>query len=1600
MSDWVEASRGLSSETRETSHSVTPEKSSAKNTTASLTDPDGYQVTLLSASGNLFSQWIPLPAKGKYYFRDKDGVRVATSLTFVEQNGKWEVRCGASADFFDSSGRLFRTLVLTDQCFVKVRENGGTKALFAELTYLENGTFHNYRPRMDAEIKIGRNPENDIVYYGHMMSRNHARLLYSKGVWTIQEINDTNGVYLNGRRIKEKKLELGDDIYIMGLRILVGCGFISINDGNPKVRVRSDKLQRVSSAAYSTGSRTNLKSGQQVIIPEQELFSRLPRRRMAMKKRDIELEAPPMSLNGERIPLLLRMGSPLAMGVSSLLYGNVMMLLSSILFPILSQQYTDKQKAEYENRRQLKYTEYLEKKKRDIQKEKSREEEILRTNYPELGRVLQYTQDKTQLWERRNTDDDFLLLRLGYGKLPLIAEVSAPEQRFELDEDNLEAEMYKLAETHFELENVPITVSLKEDRVVGITGERRVSLRFISQLIQRIAILYSYDELKIIVLAEERELHSFEFLRTLPHLWDDQRSIRFLATDDSEAYQIGEYLKKSIEKDLKDPRDLNKILHERPYYLIIALSKRIFDGIEVVKQVMAQEKNIGVSVISVYDSIPKECTLMLDIQQNNACKITYLRKPDKRDRPFCVDSYNKELARASMRILANTRLKLITQSFTLPKALTFLEMFNVGKVEHLNVADNWKNSNPIKTLAAPVGLATDGSVFQLDLHQKFQGPHGLVAGMTGSGKSEFLITYILSMAILYHPDEVAFVLIDYKGGGLAGAFDDPARGIHLPHLVGTITNLDGSAIQRSLTSIESELKRRQRVFNKAKSLSGEGTMDIYTYQRLVRSGVVKEPIPHLFIISDEFAELKTQQPEFMEQLISAARIGRSLGVHLILATQKPSGIVNDQIRSNTKFSVCLKVQDKMDSQDMIGRPDAAELKETGRFYLQVGYNEYFALGQSAWSGADYEPQEEVVVNRDDSVQVIDTIGQTILEVKQKKKKGISQGSQLVAVVNYLSKTASDMKIAQRSLWKKPLPEKLDEDALLQQLWKKQGGLPKEDGLTAVLGAIDDPSRQIQYPLTIDITHSGHLLVVGDQGSGKSVFLQTLLLMLSERYSPEKLNYYLLDYSGRMLSLFRSMPHCGAVINEDQEDSLKQFFELIDQLVSERKKLFARLEVDSFEAAARHSELPLIVVVIDNIAGFMESKKGYDYYSRLDTYLKAGASYGIRYIITMSHLNEMNGRIKQEMPARLAFHMKDKYEYGDALDCRCTFTPPERRGRGLVISEEQPLEFQAAMYYPGMEEKARTEKLKERIRRQAESYRGTKRAKRLAVVSETETYAEFANRFAENRIPLGYSLKDAKAVALPLKQFSALSLYFGNPEGIVPVLNNFLFAAKKERMDVVLVTRPKKSVFEGSSSDIWDKSQMERTVFLGTDAGGLTELCKLLSKEIMSRNDVLTEYCTRNGLDSERMDIRDETFDYMRSKVRPLLVIMEGYADLCRQAEDGDENLLKKLAAFFALAARYQIYMIACTYPDDDKKLSGCELINYYNTEKLTMLFGGRLDKQPLLGLPAEYKKNTQRGPYNRCLMYYREDYYALLMPCGELKAEMVDEDKLSIFGKV
>jgi len=256
-----------------------------------------------------------------------------------------------------------------------------------------------------------------------------------------------------------------------------------------------------------------------------------------------------------------------------------------------------------------------------------------------------------------------------------------------------------------------------------------------------------------------------------------------------------------------------------------------------------------------------------------------------------------------------------------------------------------------KGMSVPIGVKAGGVLFNLDMHETGHGPHGLVAGTTGSGKSELLQTIIISLAINYHPRDLVFVLIDYKGGGMADVFKG------MPHLVGTITNLEGNQTTRALLSIKSELLRRQKIF------SEYDVNNIDKYQKLYYSGNNKEhmpAIPHLIMIADEFAELKQDQPDFMKELVSATRVGRSLGVHLILATQKPAGVVDDQIWSNSKFKICLKVQDEADSKDVIKRPDASMIKEPGRAFIQVGNDEIFELFQSAYSGADYDPEDEML----------------------------------------------------------------------------------------------------------------------------------------------------------------------------------------------------------------------------------------------------------------------------------------------------------------------------------------------------------------------------------------------------------------------------------------------------------------------------------------------------------------------------------------------------------------------------------------------------------------------------------------------------------------
>ena len=529
------------------------------------------------------------------------------------------------------------------------------------------------------------------------------------------------------------------------------------------------------------------------------------------------------------------------------------------------------------------------------------------------------------------------------------------------------------------------------------------------------------------------------------------------------------------------------------------------------------------------------------------------------------------------------------------------------------------------------------------------------------------------MCINYSPDDVSFILIDYKGGGLAFAFENQATGVRLPHLAGTITNLDKAEMDRTLVSIESEAKRRQEVFNKVRDELGESTIDIYKYQQYYNEGRIKEPMPHLFIVCDEFAELKSQQPDFMDNLISIARIGRSLGVHLILATQKPSGVVNDQIWSNAKFHVCLKVQDASDSNEMLKKPDAANLKETGRFYLQVGYDEYFALGQSAWCGAKYYPSDQIVKQVDKSINFINDIGIIYKSIQAGEGKKIEeQGEQLPAIMDEIIETAKQQNKQVKRLWLKNIPEVI----LIDNLIKKYKISFDNNHIKAIIGEYDAPEKQEQGLLEFDYLKRGNTAIYSSEGLESEQFLDSIIYSTITNYSSEYINFYMIDYGSQALSKYKKAPHVGDIVNLGEDETYNNLFKMIKDDLKERKKLFSDYGGNYINYMKNSKEkLPLKIIVLNNYEAIDENDK--NLFETLPEHVRDSERYGVIFLITSTGVSSIPRKITQSINSIYSLKLKDPTDYYTILPSKNKVEPRDMIGRGIYKDGEMIHEFQTA-----------------------------------------------------------------------------------------------------------------------------------------------------------------------------------------------------------------------------------------------------------------------------------------------------------------------------------
>lgn len=1542
---------------------------------------------LFCPNGTVRTLLLPDIYDGRYRFNS--ALEEEELPFYVEaKSGRWALFSGSNAFFCESdeSGSQLksvgRVLPLEQHAFKYIRYQDTFYVVYAEFIQKGDNTFIPYYfVPISSDFTIGRNSDNMIIYPQANVSRYHASIHWNGSSWFVKDLDSTNGVYVNGKRVKQKMLQLGDIIFIMGLTIIVGTNYFSLNNANGRVTINTPHIRQI----VSLDNNNVVFASPHRPLAEKRIFDRPPRRLIKVDPKPIEIEMPPMKMSANRLPLLLRLGSPLVMGGQALITGNYLSVITGMLLPTLTQGMTEKDRKDYEAKRKEYYGKYLEAKAEEIEAEREAEIKLLNDAHPTLMNTLEFSINKNRLWERRKIDEDFLSVRIGTGTLPLLAERSYEKKKLDLEADELVDSMYALAEKPVTLNDAPVLLSLTEDFIVGAKGERKQIAALVRNMIMQIASTHSYDEVKICVLADKEYERSFSFTRYLRHCWDDEMTTRFFAVTPDDTQPIGNFFRSKEEEYFPNNGSSSKpkIPKNAPSVIVFALNKALFENLEFLKTVLDYQEYHGVSVLAAFEGLPKECTKI--IEANSMISLIDLKRPEEPELKFELDLYNKTEANRCLHALYETKLRSKLASASLPSMLTFLEMFRVGKVEHLNPLTRWKENNPIKSLAAQVGVGSDGSLFTLDLHEKRQGPHGLIAGMTGSGKSEFIITYILSMAVNFSPEEVAFILIDYKGGGLTDAFEDKARGIHLPHVVGTITNLDGAAIQRSLMSINSELKRRQSVFKKAKSETNEGTMDIYDYQRLYRAGKVTEPMPHLFIISDEFAELKKQQPEFMDELISTARIGRSLGVHLILATQKPGGVVNDQIWSNTKFRVCLKVQDRGDSMEMLKRPEAAELKQTGRFYLQVGYNEYFALGQSAWCGAGYFPQDEVNKEEEPCIDFVDSAGRTVLSAKPKVAKKKAECKQIVAIVKYLSDLAVREHIDPRKLWMDPLPAKMELKSLPQE---------KSSTITATIGLIDDPEHQTQFPFMIDLQSFHHMLLVGPAGSGKSTLFRSLLYSLVTKYTPEELNYYIVDLSSGAMSPMSAMPHCGAYITEENEAEFDRLLILIKDIVAERKKLFAKEEVFSFDAYRKIAKLPVILFIIDSWMNISAFRKGQDYMLSIADHMRDAANYGIRFMLSINNINEISSKARREIDYRLILQPKDKFDYNDVLNVRGTMLPPQLPGRGMCAVDGHPLEFHVAVpncEASDSEQSASLKTLADSLQRKYADYSVTK----LPVLTGAVEYGDFCSNIEPDRIPLGFSLDTMQKISMPLQQLYTTSLFFGNPIGIRPVLSNLLVAFYREGGELIVVRRQADTVFDLKSETQLHTLFGDKVSILDCAEDCVHALDSLIIDNITNTKlQYRNEFCEKNGIPASDKGRTKKAARYIRNHSKPLFVLFESMADFLK-LEMSDEAKAE-YSALFEMIRGYNVYFFGCFYPEDDSQTAK-PLFKSFTKEDFALLFGGRFQTAWCTALPNEYRRMEKINPrYDRFVMKYHNECHRMLMPCGELKTSTGDPDETEI----
>jgi DNA segregation ATPase FtsK/SpoIIIE, S-DNA-T family len=1103
-------------------------------------------------------------------------------------------------------------------------------------------------------------------------------------------------------------------------------------------------------------------------------FNRPPRLRAVPRVRRVDLPpppTPPSSQSGSMmgmliIPLIASTATSGVFILFALTAGGAqqtLMLIAAVVMvagtglPVAWMYFEDRGRVKRERRLQLtEYRRRLRNRESDLLQLRAEEQAIREEHDPDAATLLDRARARhRQLWERRPTDDDFLTLRLGLGLARSEVEVSFPGETSHpppyaaeggplasavpaspvpaspvpaspptsLPSDapaDIVQEALQLAEAFAVVPDVPIVAGLRQAVAIGLTGEAGRTVPLARAMLCQAAVHHSPDEVVVVGFLSRASLADWAWLKWLPHTRPQRTSesaLTLLAWDEEGRERLARWLLNELANRRRAVTEASSV-EQAPSFPWLLVFTDDFPAVraEAAFQLALNEgARLNIALLGLaptLGALPRGCGAVTAFESRpGGLPGGLLTYTDTGPRPApiqCVaDAVDVQTAEDIARALAGVT---VVQDAgraagDLPERVSFFDALGIPTIESEEVAARWADASTETLLQIPLGQVAEGKLLRLDFKEQAlggQGPHGLVAGTTGAGKSELLLTIIAGLALRHPPDVLNFVLIDYKGGDAFRAVVD------LPHTVALITDLDEHLASRALVFLTSELKQRERRIG---DLKAEGVTSVAEYQ--AHRG--QRSMPLLVIVVDEFARLKAELPEFVRGLVDVARVGRSLGVHLILATQTPSGSVDEEIKKNSNFGICLRVRDPSDSRDVIGEPDAFLLPGSlpGRAYFRAGL-EPVQLFQTARVGARYRPRDA-----DEPVTLAPFPpappglpagpGEAGAYLLPDDERG--QATEVDVLVRHLGRVAAGLGVQARR-WPEPLP---DEITLLPgpgagRLAGQRavpGGpqtavvpvpadvpdtswtwppAPPEGWLVGPIGLVDEPQHQRQDPFLLDASRNA--IVYGGAGSGKSTLLHTLATSLALTHSPQDLHLFAVDFGSRALRPLRALPHCGpgGLFFATETDRVRRLFRyLLGQVARRREAGIVNLRQQRAvaERGGIGTEFPFILVLLDNYAGFRETfeneEQARSHEHLLDdlaTLMRDGPAVGISFVLTATQIGGVLSGVENAAELRLVLRQKDPSDYSlvGRFERAPSHVPP---GRGFAAGPV-PLELQIAL----------------------------------------------------------------------------------------------------------------------------------------------------------------------------------------------------------------------------------------------------------------------------------------------------------------------------------